>query len=181
MKALFTGALGDFIGAESFMTEQQKDSVTHVLWATRNRKDIRAAVDLKLIFPNIQEEVVLFDDFGDQRPTRPWQPGDSFMNIHTKIDLNRMCGLGLSDHELSEIQDFSLDATLQRIFQGHRYQTSRFTTNGRSEWSDISRFDLPNRYVVIHPWSDAEVNGREFDDADWNCIFKFLNKIITLS
>jgi hypothetical protein len=100
MKALFTGALGDFLGAESFMTEEEKDAVTEVLWATRNREEIRAAVDLKSIFPNLQTETIMFDDFCDERPTKPWTPGDRFINIHSKNDLNRMCGLNLTQQQL---------------------------------------------------------------------------------
>lgn len=173
MQALFTGALGDFLGAESFMTEEEKDAVTTILWATRNREEIQAAVDLKVIFPNLQEEKILFDDWGTERPTRPWQPGDKFMAIGMKHELNLKCGLNLSSEALDAINDYSLDATLQRIFAGHRWQTSRFTS--RSVWPSVSKFNLPERYAVIHPWSDAEINGREFNDADWVEIFKFLD------
>ena len=175
MKALFTGALGDFIGAECFMTDQEKDAVTEVVWATRNREEIRNAVDLKDIFPNMTMETIIFDGFSDERPTRPWQEGDAFMNIHTKADLNTKCKLGLSDVELAELNDYSLDATLQRMFAGHTFQSSRFTT--RSVWPDIAKFQLPQRYVVIHPWSDAEINGREFSPEDWLSIFRFLDHI----
>jgi hypothetical protein len=175
MQALFTGALGDFIGAECFITNQDKDTITTLLWATRNRSEIQSSVDLKDIFPNLKEEVVLFDNWSDNRPTRPWEPGDDFMNIHTKVDLNRMCNLNLSEKELADINDYSLDATLQRIFQGQRWQSSRYTT--RSVWPSIGQFSLPQRYVVIHPWSDAEINGREFNDSDWASIFRFLNHI----
>ena len=176
MQALFTGALGDFIGAESFMTNEEKDAVTTVLWATRNREEIRAAVDLTDIFPNLKEEKILFDDFCDERPTRPWQEGDRFINIHKKGDLNRMCGLNLSDEEMSAISDHSLDATLEDIFSGKRkFQSSRFAT--RSVWPSIAHFKLPQRYVAIHPWSDAEINGREFSEQDWISIIKFLDHI----
>jgi hypothetical protein len=174
MQALFTGALGDFIGAESFMTEAEKDAVTTLLWATRNRKEIQAAFDMTDIFPNLKEERIMFDDFCDERPTRPWRPGDRFMNIGMKHELNLKCGLNLSQSELNEISDHSLDATLQRIFAGTRsYSGSRCTTVRRN-WLDISKFQLPKRYAVIHPWSDAEINGREFNDRDWDNIFKFL-------
>ena len=118
MKALFTGGLGDFIGAESFMTEEEKDAVTTVVWATRNRKEIQSAVDLTRIFPNMINQHIIFDDFCDDRPTRPWQPGDRFMNIGTKAELNTKCGLNLSNEELAEISDHSLDATLADIFAG---------------------------------------------------------------
>jgi hypothetical protein len=176
MQALFTGALGDFIGAESFMTNEEKDAVTTILWATRNREEIRAAVDLTDIFPNLKEEKILFDDFCDERPTRPWQEGDRFINIHKKNDLNRMCGLNLSDSEMEAISDHSLDATLEGIFSGQRrFQGSRFAT--RSVWPSIAKFQLPQRYVVIHPWSDAEYNGREFSEQDWVSIIKFLDHI----
>jgi len=175
MKALFTGGLGDFIGAESFMTEEEKDSVTTVLWATRNRSEIQAAVDLKSVFPNLQEEKILFDDFSDERPTRPWQPGDRFMNIGTKSELNIKCGLNLSAEELAEISDHSLDATLADMFGGRRrFVSSRTVT--RASWPTVTHFNLPNDYVVIHPWSDAEINGREFNDADWAQIFLFLDR-----
>lgn len=176
MQALFTGGLGDFIGAESFMTEAEKDAVTTVLWATRNRKEIQAAFDMKEIFPNLREEKIMFDDWSDDRPTRPWQPGDRFMNIGMKNELNLKCNLNLSQEELDAISDHSLDATLQRIFSGHRWQSSRCTSM-RSSWGDVSRFKLPQRYIVIHPWSDAEINGREFNNSDWENIFKFLEKI----
>jgi hypothetical protein len=176
MQALFTGGLGDFIGAESFMTEAEKDAVTTVLWATRNRKEIQAAFNMKEIFPNLQEEKIMFDDWSDERPTRPWQSGDRFMNIGMKNELNLKCGLNLSQADLDAISDHSLDATLQRIFAGHRWQSSRCTTV-RTSWGDVSRFKLPQRYVAIHPWSDAEINGREFNDADWANIFKFLETI----
>ena len=176
MQALFTGGLGDFIGAESFMTENEKDAVTTVLWATRNRKEIQAAFNMKEIFPNLQEEKIMIDDWSDDRPTRPWEPGDRFMNIGMKHELNLKCGLNLSQSELDAINDYSLDATLQRIFSGHRWQSSRCATM-RTSWGDVSRFKLPQRYVAIHPWSDAEINGREFNDNDWENIFKFLETI----
>jgi len=173
MQALFTGGLGDFIGAECFMTEQERDSVTTVLWATRNVNEIKAAFDLKWIFPNMKEDRELYTDWSDIRPTRPWQPGDRFMNIGMKHELNTKCGLNLSKEELDAISDHSLDATLQNIFQGkRRWISSRIGDN--SVWPDISKFNLPDRYVVIHPWSDAEINGREFNDADWDNILRFL-------
>jgi len=173
MQALFTGGLGDFIGAESFMTDSEKNSVTTLLWATRNRKEIQAAFDMKDIFPNLKEEKILFDDFSDERPTRPWEPGDRFMAIGMKHELNLKCGLNLSQAELDAIGDYSLDATLQRIFAGHRIQNSRAATV-KHNWLDIKKFNLPKRYVVIHPWSDGYIIGREFNDADWENIFKFL-------
>jgi hypothetical protein len=174
MQALFTGGLGDFIGAESFMSDKEKDSVTTVCWATRNREEIRDAVDLRSIFPNMVDEKILFDDFCDERPTRDWQPGDRFMNIGKKQELNLKCGLNLSQAELDAISDHSLDATLEGIFAGQRrFQSSRIAT--RTPLPDVSHFNLPDRYIVIHPWSDAEINGREFNESDWPSIFKFLN------
>ena len=175
MQALFTGGLGDFIGAESFMTNEEKDAVTTVLWATRNRKEICAAVDLKTIFPNMQGERVLFDDFCDERPTRPWQPGDRFINIHTKIELNTKCGLNLTEEELAAISDHSLDATLEDLFAGRRRFVGSRIALGHG-WPTVDQFNLPEDYVVIHPWSDAEINGREFTNADWHEIFVFLDR-----
>jgi hypothetical protein len=175
MQALFTGGLGDFIGAECFMTEEEKDSVITVLWATRNREEIRNAVELTSIFPNLKEEKILFDDFSDERPTRPWQPGDRFMNIGKKQELNLKCGLNLSQAELDAISDHSLDATLDDIFSNRRrWQSSRVATRG--QWPSIAHLELPTRYAVIHPWSDAEINGREFVQADWNNIIDHLVK-----
>lgn len=174
MQALFTGALGDFIGAESFMSEQEKDAVTTVLWATRNRSEIQEAINLVEIFPNLKEQKILFDDFCEERPTRPWQPGDKFNNIHKKDDLNRMCGLNLTDSEMAAIGDYSLDATLDRIFHKQlRFQTSRIAT--KMTLPEVIKFNLPKNYVVIHPWSDAEICGREFNDDDWENIFVFLD------
>jgi len=173
MQVLFTGGLGDFIGAESFMTEQEKDSVKTVLWATRNRLEIKAACDLTDIFPNMTEERVLFDDFSDERPSRPWQPGDRFMNIGRKHELNTKCNLNLSQNELDSISDHSLDGTLDCMFKGTRqFQTSRFAT--RRTHPDITKFYLPEKYVAIHPWSDAEINNREFNSFDWTLIFNYL-------
>ena len=173
MQALFTGGLGDFIGAESFMTEEEKDSVKTVLWATRNKNEIKAACDLKDIFPNMEEERVLFDDFCDERPTRPWQPGDRFMNIGKKHELNTKCNLNLSQEDLDAISDHSLDATLDAMFSGkRRFQTSRFVMNRTHP--DVSKFYLPERYVAIHPWSDAEMNNREFGTHDWPLIYDYL-------
>lgn len=175
MQALFTGGLGDFIGAESFMTEDEKNKVTTVLWATRNVHEIKAACDLKDIFPNLQEDRILFDDWANERPTRPWQDGDRFMNIGMKHELNLKCKLNLSQQDLDAINDNSLDASLQRIFSGLQWQSSRFVT--RSKWPDVSHLQLPQQYVAIHPWSDAEINGREFTDADWTKIFSFLDRL----
>ena len=173
MQALFTGGLGDFIGAESFMSDKEKDAVTTVLWATRNREEIKAAGDLKTIFPNMIEEKIMFDDFCDERPTRDWQPGDRFMNIGRKHELNLKCGLNLSQEELDAISDHSLDATLEGIFSKQRkFQSSRIATT--IEWPDVGHYNLPAQYIVIHPWSDAEINGREFNEHDWPSIFKFL-------
>lgn len=176
MRALFTGALGDFIGAESFMTEQEKDSVVEVLWATRNRQEILNAVDIMAVFPNLKKQTVLFDDFCDERPTRPWQPGDKFMNIGDKSELNLKCRLNLSQQELDSISDHSLDATLRGIFSGQRrWASSRVAT--KMALPDVDYLGLPDDYVVIHPWSDAEICGREFNQEDWDHIFKFLDRL----
>ena len=176
MRALFTGALGDFIAAESFMTEQEKDSVTEVLWATRNRLEILAAVDITAVFPNLEKQTILFDDFCDDRPTRPWQPGDRFMNIGDKSELNLKCGLNLSQQELSSISDHSLDATVRGIFSGaKRWSSSRIAT--KMALPNIEHFNLPDEYVVIHPWSDSEICGREFNQDDWDHIFGFLDRL----
>jgi hypothetical protein len=175
MQVLFTGGLGDFIGAECFLTEKEKDSVKTVLWATRNREEIKAAIDLKQIFPNIEEEKIMFDDFCDERPTKDWQPGDKFMNIGKKHELNLKCNLNLSETELDAISDHSLDATLEDIFAGRRrWESSRIAT--KCVWPDVSSFNLPKQYIVIHPWSDAEINGREFNEHDWPSIFNFLER-----
>lgn len=175
MKALFTGGLGDFIGAECFMTEEEKDSVKEILWATRNRQEIQNAITLKEVFPNLEKETILFDDFCNERPTRPWQEGDRFMNIGTKLDLNLKCKLNLTQAQLDEISDHSLDATLQDIFQRkRRWVSSRIAT--RVTFPNIDHFNLPNNYVVIHPWSDAEINGREFNEHDWPSVYKFLER-----
>lgn len=173
MQALFTGGLGDFIGAECFMTELEKDSVTTVLWATRNREEIRSVIDLKTIFPNMIKERILFDDFCNERPTRDWQPGDQFMNIGRKHELNLKCNLNLTQEELDSISDHSLDATLEGIFNRSRsWQTSRIADKLHYPLPNFLTF--PEKYVVIHPWSDSEINGREFDNQDWNNIFQFL-------
>jgi hypothetical protein len=174
MKALFTGGLGDFIGSECFMTEQEKDATTTLLWATRNRAEIQAAVDLNFVFPNLKEQVILFDDWVSERPTRDWQPGDQPFNIGRKTDLNLKCGLNLLEQELSEISDHSLDGTLDGIFSRQRWwQSSRIS---KMPLPDVSQFALPKEYVVIHPWSDAEINGREFNENDWPSIFAFLER-----
>jgi len=176
MQALFTGGLGDFIGAECFMTEEEKDAVTTVLWATRNSGEIKAAVDLKTIFPNMKEDRELYTDWALTRPEGDWVPGTKPFNIGMKNELNTKCNRVLTQDELDAISDHSLDGTLQDIFQGRRqWVSSRFAT--RNNWENIERFRLPQRYVAIHPWSDAEINGREFDDNDWNSIFSFLNMI----
>ena len=173
MQALFTGGLGDFIGSESFMSDKEKDLVTTVLWATRNREEIKAAINLKIIFPNMIEEKILFDNFCDERPTRDWQSGDRFMNIGRKHELNSKCGLNLLQADLDAISDHSLDATLESIFSGQRkFQSSRIAT--KIQLPDVSHYNLPAQYIVIHPWSDAEINGREFNEHDWSSIFKFL-------
>jgi hypothetical protein len=157
------------------MTEEEKDSVIEILWATRNREEILSAIDLKAVFPNLEKETILFDDFCDERPTRPWQEGDRFMNIGTKADLNLKCKLNLSQAELDSISDHSLDATLQDIFASkRRWVSSRVAT--KMNLPDISKFNLPKNYVVIHPWSDAEINGREFNEHDWPSIYSFLER-----
>lgn len=176
MKALFTGGLGDFIGAECFMTESEKDSVTQVLWATRNADEIKAAIDLKSIFPNMKEDVYLYTDWVSERPTRDWQPGDKPFNIGKKTDLNLKCGLNLTQQQLDEISDHSLDGTLDHIFRGTRkWESSRIAS--RMPLPDIDKFNLPEEFVVIHPWSDAEINGREFNNNDWSHITSFLERV----
>jgi hypothetical protein len=174
MQILFTGGLGDFIGAECFITEEEKDSVKTVLWATRNREEIKAAVNLKTIFPNMEDEKILFDDFCDERPTIAWRPGDRFMNIGKKDELNIKCGLNLSQEELDAISDHSLDATLDDVFSGRRqWQGSRIAT---TSYPDVAHLNLPNQYIVIHPWSDNDINGREFNEEDWPSIYDFLKR-----
>jgi hypothetical protein len=169
---LICAGLGDFIASESYMTDEECLAVETVYWATANQKFIEEAVQFDKIFPNLKEHKVLYNDWGtpeDQIYKRKW------FRIFYKIELNSLLNLSLDKQWLeNELLDSGPPNFYNEIYKGTRsYVKSRIA---QLEYP-LPNIALPEKFVLIHPWSETlRDKNRDFDADDWAGVFGFLEK-----
>lgn len=162
------GGLGDFIATESVMSDLECLAVENIYWATRNRKFIQEAVPLKKLFPNLKQEIVVYDNWTEH--------GEGLSLINWKHELNFVLKL---NYDLSWIQQELTDLGAPQIVREFHIGKRKFYK------SRIAEFDyefpawltLPEKFVLIHPWSDSlRTPARDFDNNDWKGVLGFLEK-----
>lgn len=162
MDVLFTCGIGDFFAIESYLSDQERSNIQKIFWATRAREWIKEIVDGTELFPNLKDEIVLFDNWGDGGTT-PYA-------IRDKGELKK---IGLDPKGLPDLIDLSGKQIIQQIIRHERFYTGSWFCN---VLRDIE-IDLPERFVFVHPDSENKsMPERDLTDQDWVALVDFLDR-----
>lgn len=147
-RILLTCGAGDFIALESFLTLKERCEVTEIFWATRARSLIEQLVPW--VFPNVIAQTVVRDTWGDD-----FQAG---FCVHSASEL--------SEGTPTDVVDLNIDKVVTEARAG--YRRYRGSSLALAQLASISHLDLPERYFVVHPYSqNARTEDRDLSHDEW--------------
>ncbi len=147
MRILLTCGIGDFVAMESYLTDAEREAVRAIHWASRARPALMELVPFA--FPNLDEHVVERDTWGP--------PFSATFCIYSRKDL-------------PNLDPSVLDWSVKIIVDQVRSKARRYTSSSlvRRSLCDISRLQLPERYFVVHPYSEnARTPVRDMTPQEW--------------
>jgi hypothetical protein len=157
-KILITGAIGDFLAIESMMTDFERENIKEVYYATRTYTSIMEIVEKSKCFPNLKSQIPLWTDFSQ------------IFCFYRRSDIESRL-----NKNLTHISDYSISLKFAQHNKGLiRYNNSSFIKN---KTEDISKFDLPDSFIVICPSSpDKSLPNRDLQPYEWAIILNELEK-----
>lgn len=176
MKKIFiNGGIGDFFAIVSLMPEDERDSVSHIYYATRAEETIR--LFSKTIFKNLKEEVTICTDF---------TPSESInKNPYLREYVDKFCVLNKQDilrfkcliapEELDDVEDFSLQKMIEAKIQKRRkYHNLDIILKIKSK---LKALPTPDKFIILHPWSDNQrYKERDFSIKECEAVTEYLEK-----
>jgi ADP-heptose:LPS heptosyltransferase len=158
-----TGGIGDVIAVESFLTNEEKESIITIFYATNKKDFIQILFDSLKSYKNLKSHSVVWDDF-----TKFWcfYSLEDFLN---KTKLNNI------NPRLKRSKDLSILNFFDKIHKKEvEYNKSSFLQN---TLANIANFNLPENSITILPYSNDKRNKkRDFDVKDWENCIDFLKK-----
>lgn len=160
---LLTGGLGDVLAIESFFSDGLRNTLKAICYATHKSAMIQSC--FKAVPTYNLNHIIVWSDF------------QHFWCFYSKEDVqSRMAARrerAVPEFYLS--QDFSINNIFPRIrSKDMLYNGSSFV---KHKLADISRFNLPKRYLTIAPYSSDKRNAeRDFKDDDWNDLLRYANQ-----
>lgn len=157
-KSIFlSGGIGDVIAIESFLSDQERQSIQTILYATNKRIFIEELFKSLTSFPKLENHISLWDDFSDF-----W----CFWSLEDYISKTKEKHTQLNS-KLQDCKDLSILRFFQEIKKGNaNYNESSFL---KEKVANISHLNLPHDYLVIVPYStDKRIKERDFNKHDWD-------------
>ena len=147
-KILLACGIGDFVALECYLSMKETFAVKSIYWATRAKDSIMPLIPY--VFPNVTEHITVKDDWGDAL--------EKNFCIECKEDLK--------NNTLQDVEDYSVSVIFNQILNKQRsYQSSSII---KRKLCDISHFNLPDRYFLVHPYSDnARTPARDLTKEEW--------------
>lgn len=202
---LLTGGIGDVIALESFFSDEQRQSLESIYYATRAHKTIRQIFEALPNYPSLKRHVIIWEDFS------------RVFAFHSKNELvehiNPQQGSTEQDWQarisryqrwmslLEPVADFSISMRFPqcncyfRPYNGssllkHKIaDIFRFCLPGSDEFLLKERHriahlmtlgNLPNpvEFIIVCPCTinDRRDSGRDFKDYDWEFLKAYLTK-----
>jgi hypothetical protein len=159
-----TGGIGDVFAVESFLTDQERDSLTTIYYATNKREPIERLFRSLKSFPNLKNHINVWDNFSN------------FWCFYSLEDyLTRSQNLNNFKKNVEKSKDLSIMTIFDQIKNKNlKYNGSSFL---KEKLVDIDTFQLPENYIVLCPFStDKRSKERDFNAEDWNQTLKFLEQ-----
>lgn len=169
---LILHGVGDFIASESYLTDAECNAVETIYWASAHRKFLQPSIKWNELFPNLKNHQILWDDWGTPEQHQTLEKRFKIENKHELIFIDKNIDpfwitTALLDSGVPQICDDI--ANKRRGYQGSRIAKMKF--------DPPAHLNLPDKYVLIHPWSDAHrLTARDFTDEDWEGVLGFLEK-----
>lgn len=158
MKALITAGIGDFIALESVLRPGERPGMLY--YATRAEDAIRELAPH--CFPRLKGQVSLYRDF-----TGPFTKRFCFDSKEQLLQYVRL------DFDPAILVDLSIGRVGQEYLAGKRSFVGSSLL--RKPLADVSRFALPERYCVVHPYSaNARTPLRDLTSQEWQYALLFL-------
>lgn len=166
MKAiLLTGGVGDIFAIESLMTDEERQSIDCIFYATRAAKPCMELFSGLTTFPRLKKQALLWKNFS------------SIFGFNSKEQLiDKLCAYQPEDLQktvkklISGVEDWSI----AKIFpESREYTYSSFI---KTNLTCIKKFNLPKTYYCICPSSsnDKRDNKRDYNQIDWRHTLEIL-------
>jgi hypothetical protein len=153
-----SGGIGDIFAVESFLTDKERNKISSIFYATSKQAIIQELFN-SLSWPKLKNHITVWDDFSD------------FWCFYTADEcISKLSKTRQPFNEIKKAKDLSIFIVFDEIKKGNlKYNGSSFLNQ---KIATIKKFDLPNNYVVISPYStDKRLIGRDFVKQDWdNCL-----------
>jgi ADP-heptose:LPS heptosyltransferase len=162
-KMLFTGGIGDVMALECFMTDEERENLRKIYWATRACNSIRPMFDI--LYPAAEQEVLWTNQY------------EELFAFHSKAEASQE--FDVLPEDWPEVSDWSIGCKFDEITDGQRtYNGCSLMHKALISQSDFWAFKLPENYVVIAPRSgnDFMMERRDFDSDDWLATLEYLEK-----
>jgi hypothetical protein len=149
-----TGGIGDVLAVESFMTQQEKERLQTIFYATNKHEHIEFLFKKNKSFKNLTNHVVVWDDFS------------KFWCFHSMLQYQHKSS-SVNNKVFSFCHDLSISKIFPEVKQGNlKYQGSSFI---QQKLTEIDHLELPKKYITILPYStDKRQASRDFEEKDWN-------------
>lgn len=161
-RAIFlTGGIGDIFAVESFLTNQERERITTIYYATIKNKEIEELWKALPNYPNLQEHITVWNDF-----SKFWcfSSMNDYLYYCKKIKIKPQIFF-------QNTTDLSISIVFGKINRKDIfYNNSSFINHKLTDYPC-----LPNDYIVVCPYSsDKRLIGRDFDLKDWENCLKYL-------
>lgn len=156
-----TGGIGDVFALESYMRDGERAALESIYYASRNHVQIEELFR-SLPLPKLRRHEVVWQDFTDR------------FAFFSKGEVAEAAGI--SPLEWDGVLDWSISIRFPEIGMGVReYNGSSFL---KHTLADISRLELPDRFVVVVPHSpnDPRMRGRNFTEEEWAVVTGWLER-----
>lgn len=155
---LLTGGIGDVFAVQSYFPPEWKQTLRKVYYATPAAAE--ASTLLSEAYPQAEHAIL----YGDKQYFR--NKGCPFYRKEELVHID------CPDWE--DVEDCSIIPMFEQIERGYyRYTGSHYIQN---QTDDLSRIELPAKYVVLQPDSQNASPNRNFTAKDWETTIGFLHR-----
>jgi hypothetical protein len=154
---------------EALLSPQEKASVTHLYYASRQEGGLRELIKGDAVFPNIVQQTTLYANFSPN-PTSP------HFRVENKQQLYAMT-LATPRAPLDAMEHWTIQTLGNEWLAGARQLHDSYFV-GLGTDGDKGPVALPEKYVVIQPYStNARRVYRDVSTEEWQAILMWLTRI----
>ena len=175
MKIFLPCGIGDFWAMMSFVSDREKQGVKEIYWATRARGGIQPFVNL--FFPNLEQQIVLCDDFTKSDEINADPQNAELINrfcVHSIDDLFNRFQVKVYPTDRHLIQDWSTSKFATKAVNGQmKYAGLKEITERK--FANIDHLCLPSKFYFVTPWSDNQrYPERDLTVKECEAVIRFL-------